>query len=344
MPIAHRIVFPQRMRATVEPFEFDDRPGDDEIILETLVSAISSGTELASFTNDQDIGHWKGEPYPVHPGYAAVGRIAAVGSNVKEWRVGDVVFSSVGHASHHRVNPARAPVVRVPDGVDPADAVYVRFCAVSMTTLRTTVARPGDGVAVFGLGIVGSMASQVYQASGYEVAGVDPVATRRSRVEACGLRHTISPEGDIVEAWRSKLGATPCKLIIDTSGSERAVYAATQLAAIGAEIVLVGVAWKKHGDYTMSDLLQPVFTKYLHVRSGWEWEIPVFPANFARGSVLGNLQHAMSLIARGAVNPAPMRSHVLPPNDAESAYVGLLNEKERYQSVVLDWSRLAILA
>ena len=199
---AQRVTFTARQEAVVEPFAFDASPAHEhELVFETLVSAISSGTELASYTNDQDIGHWEGEPYPVRPGYASVGRVIAAGAAVDGWAEGDVAFVQRGHASHHRADARHDLLVKAPSDVLPEDAVYVRFCAVSMTTLVTTVARPGDGMAVFGLGIVGATAAQVFQASGYEVVAFDPVAARRDVVEACGVRHTAAPDVDIASAW-----------------------------------------------------------------------------------------------------------------------------------------------
>lgn len=342
MKKAYRVMFPEKLRVVLDTYEFDDSPpGESELVIETLYSGVSSGTELARLTNNQDIGHWTGEPYPAGSGYAAVGKIVAAGDEVTGFRVGDVVFSPVGHASHHRVDSKRALLVKVPDSVLPEDAVYVRFCSVSMTTLRTTTARPGDGVAVFGLGVVGNTAAQVFQASGYEVIGIEPMELRRNLAEACGLRHTLSPDGDLAVGWSEELGSVPCKLVVETSGTAGAVKGATDVAAIGAEIVLVGVPWLSSTKFSMSELLQPVFNKTLHIRGGTEWEVPTRPTNFARGSVLQNLQHAMNLLARKRINVTPLRSHLLSPEDAESGYLGLLNEKEKYQSVVFDWTRIS---
>ncbi len=335
---AQRITFTDRQTATLEPFDFDPTPShENELVFETLVSAVSSGTELASYTNDQDIGHWQGEPYPVHPGYASVGRVIAMGDAVEGWEVGDVSFVQRGHASHHRADARHELLIRAPASVAPEDAVYVRFCAVSMTTLVTTVARPGDGVAVFGLGIVGSTASQVFQASGYEVVAFDPVQERRSVVEACGVRHTASPSADISAAWRDCVGDTPCRLVLDTSGSAAAVQSAVELADIGAEIALIGVHWKSDPTRPMAALLQPVFTKYLTIRSGWEHRLPTHHTAHTPGNKTSVMRHAMNLLDRGQVNVGPLRSHLLSPEDAQEAYQGLLNHRDDYFSVVFDW-------
>jgi len=208
-----------------------------------------------------------------------------------------------------------------------------------MTTLRTTAARAGDGVAVFGLGVIGTMGAQVFQASGYEVLGVDPLAARREQAKACGLRHADSADDDLLAAWRERLGETPCRLVVETSGTSQAVLSATRLASVGAEIVLVGLQWKRDHAVSASELLQVIFTKYLHLRSGWEWELPVMPTNFARGSVYQNLRHAMHLLARGELRVGPLRSHLLPAAEAETAYRGLRDDKATYRSVVLDWTR-----
>lgn len=335
---AQRLVFPARNTVCVESYDFEPTPGEHEVVFETMVSAISSGTELALFTNDQDVGHWKGEPYPAHPGYAAVGRLIAVGGGVKGWHEGDIVFAPVSHASHHRVDPRSTPMVRVPEHLAPEDAVYVRFCAVTMTTLRTTKARAGDGVVFFGLGVVGTMGAQVFQASGYEVVGVDPVATRRQQAEQCGLRWTLPPDENLPSALRERLGETPCRLVVETSGTSQAVLSATTLLDVGGEIVLVGLQWKRDNVGSLSELLQVVFTKYLHLRSGWEWEIPVMPTRFARGSVHQNLRHAMNLLARGEIRAAPLRSHLLPASEAATAYRGLRDDKATYRSVILNWN------
>lgn len=343
---AHRIIFPGKLQACLERYAFEDSAEhDNEIVIETAFSAVSSGSELVAFTNDHDMGAMPfsinpGNPYPAFPGYATVGTIIDLGDGVKGFDLGDMVFVAKGHASHHRADVTTTSVIKVPEAVPPQDAVYVRFCAVSMATLRTTVARPGDGVAVFGLGVVGTMAAQIFQVSGYEVVGIDPVDARRRGAGCCGVYHTLPPSEDLSTQWALTLGDTPCKLALEASGTPHASHAAIQLASTGAEVVLIGGPWKRSSAFSMSELLQPVFLKYLHLRSGWELELPEFPAPFGQGSTVQNLQHAMNLFAREQIQVAPLRSHVMSSLDAEGAFLSLLNDKETCHSVVFDWSNI----
>lgn len=163
-------------------------------------------------------------------------------------------------------------MIKIPEAVPPRVAVYVRFCAVSMATLRTTVARP----AVFGLGVVGTMAAQTFQVSEYEAIGNDPIDERRGGAESCGVRHTLPRREDLSAQWTRTLGDTACKLALEFSGTPHATYAAIQLASTSAEVVLIGRPWKQSAAFSMSDLLQTIFLKYLHVRSGWNSNFPIF--------------------------------------------------------------------
>jgi len=88
----------------------------------------------------------------------------------------------------------------------------------------------------------------------------------------------------------------------------------------------------------MSDLLQPLFIKHLHIWSGWE--LPESPTDFGQGNTAQNLQHAMNLFAQREIEAAPLRSHVLCPRDAGIAVMRLLKKKEIYHSVVFDWASI----
>ena len=55
-------------------------------------------------------------------------------------------------------------------------------------------------VVVFGLGLVGNLASQMFQIHGSRVIGVDPVAERRELAQRCGIERTVGGSADEAQA------------------------------------------------------------------------------------------------------------------------------------------------
>src|SRR5690606_27880325 len=77
-------------------------PKANEILIETEFSGITNGTERHALMGEHG---WKGV-YPSKHGYQQVGRIAAVGDDVKQFTAGDRVFFGqyVGHRAWNIVN------------------------------------------------------------------------------------------------------------------------------------------------------------------------------------------------------------------------------------------------
>jgi 2-desacetyl-2-hydroxyethyl bacteriochlorophyllide A dehydrogenase len=83
-------------------------PGPGEVLLETLVSLVSTGTESFCFRGEFEPGtSWAGwVKYPFYPGYSNVGRVIALGEGVTDYQVGDRVCSLLGHVQHGVAGPA----------------------------------------------------------------------------------------------------------------------------------------------------------------------------------------------------------------------------------------------
>src|SRR5260370_730591 len=97
-----------RQVVVAEPFKTAVRevdlasPAPNQILVQTEVSAVSAGTELAVYTGthqwlkDPSLPDWK---FPFKPGYSAAGTVVSVGSDVRGWKVGDRVSYPGNHAS-----------------------------------------------------------------------------------------------------------------------------------------------------------------------------------------------------------------------------------------------------
>src|ERR1700678_3817368 len=91
--LVRQAVITEPFRAAVREVELPS-PAPNQVLVETEVSAVSAGTELAVYTGthqwlkDPNLPDWK---FPFRSGYSAAGVVLAVGSAVPDWRPGDRV-------------------------------------------------------------------------------------------------------------------------------------------------------------------------------------------------------------------------------------------------------------
>ena len=255
------ILMPARDR--VELGGYDDPPlGSGEVRGRTLASIDSPGTVLAV------LGGAMADAFPAHPGHAAVFEVEEVGSEVTGIAPGDRLFCQGASRTTQQYVPHLT--VPVPAGIDPVTAVLARLMGVSMTTLMTTSARPGDLVAVTGLGPVGYLAAHLFRLANYEVIAVDPDARRRRWASASGISRVYEqvPHDDPRVAGR-------VDLVVECSGNEAAVADACKVLAMGAEVVLVGTPWVRNTEIYAQEILKAVFYRLATLRSGWEYALPL---------------------------------------------------------------------
>jgi threonine dehydrogenase-like Zn-dependent dehydrogenase len=312
------IAFTAREAAELVDWPLDPAPlRADEVAGRTLATLASPGTELNGYLAER--------AQPALSGYAAVFEIDEVGAEVRDLRPGDIVFAMGPHASRQRV--ARAMVVPVPPGLAPAVAVFCRLMGVGWSTLTTTAARPPDRVLVTGLGPVGNLAAQVFAAAGYEVTAVDPVPARCELAARHGLRD--------LRASAERLGEEVA-LAVECSGHERAVLDAINAVRKRGEVTLVGVPWKQRSDLSAHALLHAVFHRYVVLRSGWEWEVPLHPRDFACGSIVANWAAGLRWLADRRVRVEGLASTVS-PKEAQRVWQDLVHQRGT-PTVVFDWN------
>ncbi|MBK8904267.1 MAG: zinc-binding alcohol dehydrogenase [Anaerolineaceae bacterium] len=134
---------------------------DGGLLVQTLVSAISPGTEMLLYRGqmppelmaDATIAALDKGGYPQKYGYAAVGRVVEVGPAAdKSWR-DRLVFAFQPHQSHFIAQPDE--VMPLPDGMPPETAVFLPNMETAVSFVMDAQPGIGEQVAVFGQGIVG---------------------------------------------------------------------------------------------------------------------------------------------------------------------------------------------
>lgn len=162
----YQIIFPQK--ATVEVREVEmPQINDDQVLIKTLVSQISTGTELTRLmANVDETSAWnKDIIYPVYPGYSNVGEIVAVGKNLDQSWLGRRVLTANYHVKYSIPN-LDEDFYFIPDNVDSDEAVFGVIAQVTLGSIRAAKIKLGETVAVFGAGLIGHFVSRFAKLAG----------------------------------------------------------------------------------------------------------------------------------------------------------------------------------
>lgn len=226
-------------------------PGPDEILVRTLCSGISAGTEMLAYrgqlpadqsldANIETLGN-QSTTYPFQYGYANVGRIEAVGSNVDNGLLGRKVFALQPHATHY-ITRVEA-VVELPQGMDPETGVFLANMETAVNLVLDARPMLGEHVVTLGQGIVGLLVSAILArfplAASY---AIEPMALRRESAGKIGAEKTLDPynEEDLA-SMNATLGRTPgqgADLVLELSGSPAALNLALDACAYTGRIIV----------------------------------------------------------------------------------------------------------
>ncbi len=236
----------------VAPGEVDvvglERPetGPEEVGVETVISAVSAGTELlvyhgnvdAETAADEELPALDGTlSYPLRYGYAAVGKVTTVGSRVDPAWHGRTVFAFNPHESYFSADPA--DLHPVPDGVAPEEAVFFPNVETAVNFALDAAPRVGERVAVFGQGVVGLLTTAILSQTPVEtLVAVEPHDMRRGLAAEMGADETIDPRGrDSAAAVRDVAG--PVDIALEVSGRPATLETAVETTGYDGR-VLVG--------------------------------------------------------------------------------------------------------
>src|SRR3954451_19697899 len=167
----------------IQPVELP-APGRDEVLVRTLRSGVSRGTETLMFRGGAPprAPFQEGDlPGPVKYGYLNVGSVEEGPPEL----CGRTVFCLYPHQTSYVV-PARAVSV-VPEGVPPERAVLAGTVETAVNALWDAAPLVGDRVAVVGAGMVGCcVAHLLQQFPAVQVTLVDVDAERADVAAALG--------------------------------------------------------------------------------------------------------------------------------------------------------------
>jgi len=320
-----RILVKPGGKVQVEKFPIRE-PAADEVLIETVSSLISAGTELGSQeTADRDF----------YPGYSNAGRIVGLGENVKEFSVGDRVLSLGIHATHVTVPATPWSVLPIPENVSFDRATFSVLGSVSLNGVRKAKIELGEFVAISGMGLVGQLALQLASETGCEALIVTDLYDFRLKIaKELGATHTYSDVADLQTGVKELTDGRGLDVIIEASGYPETILTAFDLARVGGRIVVLGSIWHRRIEVDFMNFQ----LKDLTLMGAHQPRCPTAATMYFPWTQQYNRRQILRMISDGRLNVQRLITHKLPFTEISEAYRLLREEREKTLGVVLDWT------
>jgi 2-desacetyl-2-hydroxyethyl bacteriochlorophyllide A dehydrogenase len=216
-------------------------PGASEVLVETLLSAVSAGTEMLVYrgqfpkASDSRDSISSGLQYPMAYGYACVGRVVETGKNVeRDWQ-GRLVFAFQPHTSHFVAAPDS--LIQIPDSISPDAACFLPNMETAVNLVQDGAPILGERVLALGQGVVGLLTAALLEEFPLEtLISADHYPLRREASVTAGADTSLDSSDSSFR--NAALSRGPFDLTFELSGSPAALDDAIALTAFSGRIVI----------------------------------------------------------------------------------------------------------
>jgi 2-desacetyl-2-hydroxyethyl bacteriochlorophyllide A dehydrogenase len=193
---------------------------------------------------------------------------------------------------------------RVPEGMSDDAALFAGdVMGTGWHAVDQAAIRPGDAVAVLGLGPVGLCAVQAAKAAGAaKVIAIDTVEDRLRRAESFGAQAVHLTEDDPRASVKAATGGRGVDAAIDAVGHADALDLAARLTRKAGTVSAIGV-----------------YAERIQVHMGIVW-IKALTLKTGHANVIGHVDRVLAMMAAGVLDPSPLVSHHMALEDAADAY------------------------
>ena len=237
-------------------------PGRNQVRIKVEACGICHSDQLVKE------GYWPGIQYPRVPGHEIAGRIDAVGGGVSNWKPGQRVgvgwhgghdftcnacrrgdfincqneqitgISYDGGYQEYMLAPAEA-VAAIPDELPAAEAAPLLCAGITVfNALRHSGARPGDLVAIQGIGGLGHLGIQYARQMGFRTFAIGRGKDKEALARKLGAAHYVDSAAGDPSAELKKFGGA--SVILATAPDSKSMSALVNGLASNGKLVVVG--------------------------------------------------------------------------------------------------------
>ena len=220
-----------------------------------------------SFTKE---GTFPGIVYPRVPGHEIAGTIDALGPNVVDWEIGQRVgigwhgghcgkcescrrgdfvtcikmqipgISYDGGYADYMIAPVEA-LARIPDELSPTEAGPLMCAGITTyNSLRNSGAKPGDLVAILGIGGLGHLGIQFAAKMGFHTIAIARGMEKEPLAKKLGAHRYINSDSQNAGTELRKMGGA--KVILATVTNSKAISSVIDGLSINGKLIVLGVS------------------------------------------------------------------------------------------------------
>jgi len=227
--------------------------------------------------------------------------------------------------------------LKAPLDIDKKLILLTRLATIGLTSIRVSSVTPGNIVVVIGLGLVGNFAAQLFQIAGAKVIGVDLSNKRLELARKAGIAYILNPSNcSVKEKVLELTNGKGADIAVDAVGDSRVVLQAAELVRKMGEVIILGTPRASYKT-NITQLLRMVHLNWITLKGALEWCFPLYKTFGSKYSYEENSLYIWQLLKEKKLYTEKFITHIIQPKDFKEAYEGLLNKKDEYLGVVVDW-------
>lgn len=306
-----------------------DEPSDTQVQVEVVTSVVSPGTERAFILSMENTDRI----YPRTLGYSVAGIVKKVGKKVEGFKIGDRVAGVLAHRSLGNVEEHN--LVHIPDGVTFEEAAFVRIGVIAMQGIRKARIELGEGVLVYGLGLIGQIAMQLAKANGARpVIGIDLVQSKLQLAKENGCNYVYDGNIDDLEETLKAIhhGNLP-QVVIESTGFPRPIELSLRYAQVFGRVVILG-STRGHSEINFYRDVHKKGLTIIGAHISMNPKVQSYPAYW---SFKDNAICFLDMIQDKRVNVISLISNRERFSDYEAIYKNVLGKNEAYITSIINW-------
>jgi 2-desacetyl-2-hydroxyethyl bacteriochlorophyllide A dehydrogenase len=267
---------------------------------------------------------WEGKPwfeYPLEPGapgHEAWGRIDAMGTGVADFVPGDRVAMLSSHAFAEYDFARASEVVHLPASLE-ASPFPVEPLGCAMNIFKRARIKPGQTVAIVGIGFLGLLLTQLAANAGAKVLALSRRRSSLELAEEFGATATIElgNERDVLQVAGEFTQGRGCDCVIEAVGSQESLDLSTGLTSERGRLVIAGY----HQDGPRQVNMQLWNWRGLDVINAHERDSQVYVAG---------MREAIAAVEKGVIDPRPLYTHTFTLEELPRAFQTMENSPEGF--------------